>query len=272
MDAAGTILAVNKAWRDFAESNEGMEQGVAEGANYLRVCDSATGAWSEEAAAFAEGIRSVLNGQREEFTLEYPCHSPHEQRRFIGRVTRFPAGGLPRAVITHENITELSKAEEALRESEERYRTFVRQSSEGIWRFELERPLPKDRPEDEQIEHLYLYSYLAECNDAFARMYGFKAASDVVGTLLVVFLPPSDPENLAYLRAFIRSGYRLEEAESHEVDRYGNSKQFVNNLVGIFEGGRLVGAWGTQRDVTEQRRTVRLGGQSQVGSGSDEGC
>ena len=42
--------------------------------------------------------------------------------------------------------------------------------------------------------------------------------------------------------------------ESQEIDRYGNAKYFVNNLVGIFERGQLVGAWGTQRDVTEQRR------------------
>ena len=72
----------------------------------------------------------------------------------------------------------------------------------------------------------------------------------MVGTRLVVFLPPSDQENVAYLRRFIRSGYRLEDAESHEIDRYGNAKHFVNNLVGIFERGQLVGAWGTQRDVS----------------------
>ncbi len=85
-------------------------------------------------------------------------------------------------------------------------------------------------------------------------MYGFRTAADVIGTRLVVFCPPSNPENVAYLRDFIRSGYRLEDAESQEIDRYGNAKYFVNNLVGIFERGQLVGAWGTQRDVTEQKR------------------
>jgi hypothetical protein len=125
---------------------------------------------------------------------------------------------------------------------------------EATWRFHHEKPLDITLPEDEQVEHLYLYSVLAECNDAFARMYGFRAASDIVGTRLVVFLPPSDPKNTEYLRSFIRSGYRLEDAESHEIDRYGRAKYFVNNLVGIFERGQLVGAWGTQRDVTELRR------------------
>ncbi|HWN19092.1 MAG TPA: PAS domain-containing protein [Gemmatimonadales bacterium] len=131
--------------------------------------------------------------------------------------------------------------------------SFLEVTTEATWRFHHEKPLDITLPEDEQVEHLYLYSSLAECNDAFARMYGFRAAVDVIGTRLVVFCPPSKAENVAYLRSFIRSGYRLEDAESQEIDRYGNAKYFVNNLVGIFERGQLVGAWGTQRDVTEQK-------------------
>jgi hypothetical protein len=130
---------------------------------------------------------------------------------------------------------------------------FLEVTTEATWRFHHEKPLDITLPEDEQIEHLYLYSFLAECNDAFARMYGFRAAVDVIGTRLVVFCPPSKSENIAYLRSFIRSGYRLEDAESQEIDRYGNAKYFVNNLVGIFERGQLVGAWGTQRDITKQK-------------------
>ena len=134
---------------------------------------------------------------------------------------------------------------------------FIEVTTEATWRFHHEQPLDITLPEDEQVEHLYLYSALAECNDAFARMYGFRTAGDVIGTKLVVFCPPSNAENVAYLRSFIRSGYRLEDAESQEIDRYGNTKYFVNNLVGIFERGQLVGAWGTQRDVTDQRRALQ---------------
>ena len=134
---------------------------------------------------------------------------------------------------------------------------FIEVTTEATWRFHHEQPLDITLPEDEQVEHLYLYSALAECNDAFARMYGFRTAADVIGTRLVVFCPPANAENVAYLRSFIRSGYRLEDAESQEIDRYGNTKYFVNNLVGIFERGELVGAWGTQRDVTDERRATQ---------------
>jgi PAS domain S-box-containing protein len=145
--------------------------------------------------------------------------------------------------------------EAALRLSEERYRRFVAQSSEGIWRIELDAPAPVTLPADEQIAHYYRHAYLAECNDAMARMYGYGAAGELVGARLGDLLPLTEPGNAAYLRAFIAAGYRLTDAESHEADRDGNPRFFLNNLVGVVEDGHLVRAWGTQRDVTERRRT-----------------
>ena len=114
VDGSGTIVAVNQAWRDFATSNGAIVSKVMEGTNYFKVCDSATGDQSEHAAAFAEGIRSVLSGQREEFEMEYPCHSPTELRWFVGRVMPFTNGSSPRAVVIHENITEREQMERQL--------------------------------------------------------------------------------------------------------------------------------------------------------------
>ncbi len=143
--------------------------------------------------------------------------------------------------------------ERALRESEERYRAFIANSSEGIWRFELEEPVRTDLHEDEQIELYYQRGYLAECNDAMARMYGFARAEEITGARLGEFLVREDPNNVEYLRAFIRSGYRLADAESVETDRDGRLRYFINNLVGAVEGGRLLRAWGTQRDATAMK-------------------
>ncbi|MUL38278.1 hypothetical protein BWI75_18565 [Gloeocapsopsis sp. AAB1 = 1H9] len=146
------------------------------------------------------------------------------------------------------------EASQTLERSEERYRAFVQQSSEGIWRFEVEFPIPIDCPEDEQIQHFCQHAYLAECNQVVAQMYGASSPQDLLGTKLTDFFVPSDPLNLGYLRAFIRAGYRLIDAESYEVDRQGNSKIFLNNLIGIVEDGKLVRAWGTQRDITDRKQ------------------
>ena len=137
--------------------------------------------------------------------------------------------------------------------AEERYRAFVENSTEGIWRFDLEEPVPVSLPEDEQVDAFYRSGFLAEANDAFARMYGHERGAELVGARLGDLLVRADPANDAYLRAFVRSGYRLSEAESVETDRAGGVRRFSNTLTGIVRDGSLVRAWGTQRDITAQR-------------------
>jgi signal transduction histidine kinase len=132
LDGSGEIIAVNDAWRAFAEANGDDPENVFEGANYLRVCESATGPNSEEAAAFAEGIKSVLSGRRESFEMEYPCHSPTERRWFIARVTPFFCNEKPWAVVAHENITERKLAEEALQDQKVLLETILGQAADAI--------------------------------------------------------------------------------------------------------------------------------------------
>src|SRR5918995_1004508 len=153
-----------------------------------------------------------------------------------------------------QRTEQLEERERGLRESEVRYRSFVEQSREGIWRFELEEPVPMDLAPDEQVERFYRHGYLAECNDAMARMYGYARAEEIVGARLGDLLPSSIPENVQYLKDFGRSGYRLADTESKEADRHGDTKYFLNNLIGIVENGSLMRAWGTERDITERKQ------------------
>ena len=154
--------------------------------------------------------------------------------------------------------------ERRVRESEERYRSFIEQSTEGIWRFELEESVPIGLAPDEQIERFYRHSYLAECNDAMARMYGHTRAEEIVDARLDDLLPRSLQENVDYLRAFVRSGYQLTGVESQEVDRHGTTKYFLNNLAGTVEDDFLVRAWGTQRDITEHKKNEEAVKQSEL--------
>lgn len=154
-------------------------------------------------------------------------------------------------IAAERSADQLRTSEQALRESEERYRAFIEHSSEAIWCFELEQPVSKELPEEQQIQQFYQYGYLAECNNVMAQMYGFSYPAEMIGARLTDFLVPSDPLNIEYLRSFIRSGYNLNAAQSYEVDKEGKPKYFLNNLVGIFENGFLLRAWGTQLDITQ---------------------
>ena len=132
LDGSGEIVAVNGVWRAFAEANGGDPDKVSEGANYLRVCESAKARNHEDAAVFAEGIRDVLSGRRESFELEYPCHSPTERRWFIGRVTPYLHNDRPWAVVAHENITKRRLAEEALKDQKLLLETILGQAADAI--------------------------------------------------------------------------------------------------------------------------------------------
>ena len=151
------------------------------------------------------------------------------------------------------DVTDLVASEQALKESEARYLDFLAQTSEGIWRVELAQPVSIESPEEEQIDHLYRYGVLAECSDAFAKMFGLTSASVLVDARLDEIIPRSEEENLEQLRTFIRRDYRLVEADSSEIDDNGRPHHFLNSMTGIVEDGHLIRVWGTRRDVTAHR-------------------
>jgi PAS domain S-box-containing protein len=161
-------------------------------------------------------------------------------------------------------LARLKERERRLRESQERYQSFIEQSTEGIWRFELEEPVSTNLTPSEQIKRFYRDGYLAECNDAMARIYGYPQAEEIVGARLDELLPRSVQENVDYLGAFVRSNYRLFDAESQQVDRHGETKYFLNNLAGTVDDGFLVQVWGTQRDITERKKNEEAVKQSEL--------
>jgi len=108
LDRVGTIIAVNAAWNTFARTNgDPTLRSTGTGVNYFDVCRSATGSDAVRALA---GIEDVLHGTRSHFSMEYPCHSPGEQRWFLLHATPLAVPGAG-AVVVHTNITEHKRAE-----------------------------------------------------------------------------------------------------------------------------------------------------------------
>lgn len=117
LDARGRIIHTNRQWQDFARTNQIKMRPDSLGINYLEVCERARGDSADKARSVAAGIRQVISGDRDEYAVDYPCHSPHEERWFYMRVRRFTGAGPFRLVITHENITALKRAQQDLAES-----------------------------------------------------------------------------------------------------------------------------------------------------------
>ena len=143
--------------------------------------------------------------------------------------------------------------EEELRESGERYRAFIEQSSEGVYRIELDNPIPVKLEIGEKIKQYYQNAYLAECNKVILDMYGFNSMEEAIGVRISTFLISDDPKNTEYLKKCFNNNGRITDHESHQKDRNGNDKYFLNNLIMIEENGFFVRAWGTLRDVTNKK-------------------
>ena len=109
LDQDGTVLSANQAWRECV----GLPPGgpVAEGANYLAVCDDAQGAAAMDGMAIAAGVRQVIAGERGLFRYDCACDLAAGQRWFAFSVTRIVEQGAPRAVISCEDITRLKRRE-----------------------------------------------------------------------------------------------------------------------------------------------------------------
>ncbi|SMF50650.1 two-component system, chemotaxis family, CheB/CheR fusion protein [Azospirillum oryzae] len=105
-DRQGRIVMVNAAWRSFAQRNGAAAvERCGVGTNYLEVC--LTPEVKEKdgiGRAVHDGLRRILDGEADDFTIEYPCHSPDEQRWFLMHATRLNDrdGGI---VVSHINIT-----------------------------------------------------------------------------------------------------------------------------------------------------------------------
>jgi len=161
LDENGRIMAVNASWRRLAEANHYPNPDWGLGLNYLEVSQAASGPNAQEAPIVAEGIRQVIAGQQRQFYLEYPAHSPFQKQWYGVRVTRFQNEGRIWAVIAHEDVTERRLAEEALRESEEKYRTLTNQLPVGVYRA--------------TVTGKFVYA-----NPALAAMLGYESVLDLV--------------------------------------------------------------------------------------------
>ncbi len=117
VDANGIIRRVNRAWQRFARENDAHGDFLNQ--SYLAACDPTADRGAAEALRLT---RAVVAGEIEQFSLDYPCHSPTVRRWFRLSASHLPDSG--GAVLMHFNVTERAERElasaDAQRELERR--------------------------------------------------------------------------------------------------------------------------------------------------------
>lgn len=234
VDANGVILAVNESWRRFAADNLLQSPEFALGQNYLAICEHASGDCADESREAAVGIRRVLTGQAASFTIEYPCHSPHEQRWFRLMVAPLRTEGQSGAVIMHVDVTARKLGELALRASEHQFSTAFHFAPIGVALVSLDG------------------RYIA-VNRAYCQMIGYSEAE----LLTMGFQDITHPDDLAL-------GHRRRLLEG-AGDSFQVEKRYVRKDGGLVWGflrvsmvrnaaGEPVQFIAQVQDLTEQRK------------------
>lgn len=252
LDETGTILMVNRRWRQFAAENDGDDALVGIGINYI----TASGA----NIPVAQGIGDVLGGQRDRYECVYPCHSPTEERWFNLRAERcFPDP--VRVLVVHYDVTVERRQERVLEQMREA--TAVAESRRqflGVLSHELRTPMTgilalsdlliKLSPLDEQRAYLRdmkksasaLVNVLNDVLDFAALDAGavkFEAERvdlrDLVSSVRSLFVGRVDPSRLT-LSIESSVGIRVFAPEARLRQILVN---FVHNAVKFTESGTI---------------------------------
>jgi PAS domain S-box-containing protein len=231
LDQDGTIVAVNASWRRFAQDNglEWADYGV--GRNYLSVLESAVDDGMEGAQDALAGIQELMAGQREQFQMEYPCHSFDNKRWFVMRVTRFQRNGGVRVVTAHEDVTERVLADEM----QSRLAAIVESS-------------------DDAIIGKSLAGTILSWNAGAERIYDYSA-QDAIGQPVSILLPDDRPDEVAQLLERLARGESVAHFETRRIRQDGRQITVSLNISPIKDStGRIVGASTIARDITARKQ------------------
>jgi PAS domain S-box-containing protein len=130
----------------------------------------------------------VLADVTPQFTMEYPCNSPVEERWFRLMVTPIGKSGKGGAVVMHVDITIRKQAEDAMRESEERFRGLYTAAATGI---------AVSTPDGRFLQ----------ANASYCKMLGYSE-KELIGMNFASFTHPDDLNKNLKLRDELVSGKR----------------------------------------------------------------
>jgi len=160
-------------------------------------------------------------------------------------------------------VEQIERLESTVAEHEERLATFLEIKTAALWRLDFKPPIRLDLPEQEQVRQIFQNGVYGEIDDAGARIYGFKSAAEVIDRPLRNFMDPSDPENTARLRNYVRNRFRMNSLISYEQGVDGTTLIALNNIVPDIKDGQVRCIRGASLDVTEHFEALRALEQSQ---------
>jgi signal transduction histidine kinase len=144
---------------------------------------------------------------------------------------------------------EMRSAFQQLRTSRERYRNFVEQSSEAVWRIELTAPMDPALALESQIAWLKAHAYVAESNLTYLKLNRQIGLSEMDAHLWRADVPWS-ATFVQHLGGASHRGYSIDGLQFN-VRADSRHITYITSFRGVMEQGKLVRVWGVARDVSE---------------------
>lgn len=233
VDATGRIVSVNDAWERFAEENGVLEPScTGVGSNYLLVCQAAFEAGNLLGGQAMEGLRAVIEGRAARFTMEYPCHSPDEQRWFEMRILPLMGAGGDRAVVSHHNITSRKRAQE----SDRQLASILSQSNDAI-------------------VTLSPGGIIQSWNSGAEHLYGYSAAEAIGQSTFDLTVPSGHREEFTTLMAKACSQDRIEHLDAIRTTKDRRAICISLSMSSLHDSdGQVLSISTIERDISEQKR------------------
>jgi PAS domain S-box-containing protein len=150
---------------------------------------------------------------------------------------RDTAGSAQAVCVMASDIAERRAAEEALRHSEEKYRSIFENSAEGIFQF-------------------YPDGRIIECNPAMARILGYAEPAELIAEEgdILRRIHVQQEARLEFLRTLAKSG-RVFDFEAQVYRRDGRRVWISTNALAVMgPDGKLLRVEGAARDITARKR------------------
>jgi PAS domain S-box-containing protein len=230
LNAKGVIVAVNSAWRRFAEENGLSSTGqVMLGGNYLDACQNACGEGESPSQA---GIMAVLSGELETFHLEYPCHSRSQPRWF--HMTVLPLQGSRHGVVvSHKNITERKQAEETAQAAAQYARSLIEASLDPLVTISAE-------------------GKVTDVNTATEQVTGVSR-DNLIGSDFAAYFTNPERARAGYQQVFSQGLVTDYPLAIRHVS--GKITEVLYNASLYRDGnGNVLGVFAAARDITERKR------------------
>ena len=118
LDEHGVVVSANETWRTAFANRTVSGHAAGVGARYLDICRRVMVDFDE--AALAAALEALASGNSSGFTRAYRIRTAEGLRWREVRIAPMRIGGAPQLLAIHTDLTEVARAQEALRATDER--------------------------------------------------------------------------------------------------------------------------------------------------------